>query len=238
MRKLFFILLIQITIFNIAIGQDETTVADSLFRLKKYTESFELYKSTLIDQRKSSPSMLLKMAFIKEGLGGYSDALYYLNLYYLETADRKVLSKMDELAKKHDLVGYSFSDYEFIQTIFYKNYFYVVVSLFVLSLLLFAFVFHLKIRKHTSPLIPSTFMLVALAILFYVLNFSRNYNKAIINQSNTYLMSGPSAGAEVLKIVSKGNRLSTLGEQDVWTQVEYQNQTGYIKTDKLRKINL
>jgi hypothetical protein len=236
MRKLFFIILIQITILNNALGQDNTAVADSLFQLKKYTESFELYKSTLIDQRKSSPSMLLKMGFIKEGLGGYSDALYYLNLYYLETADRKVLSKMDELAKKHDLEGYSFSDYEFIQTIFYKNYFYVVITLFAFSTLLFAFVYHLKIRKKTSPLMPSLLMLVVLGVLFYVLNFSRNYNKAIINQSNTYFMSGPSAGAEVLKIVGKGNRLSTIGEQDVWTQVEFQNQLGYIKTDKLRKV--
>jgi hypothetical protein len=51
--------------------------------------------------------MLLKMAFVKEGLGDYSNALYYLNLYYLKTYDKKVLKKMENLAERyHKLEGY------------------------------------------------------------------------------------------------------------------------------------
>ncbi len=210
--------------------------ADSLFQQKKYTESFEIYKHLLEEQRTTSAAMLLKMAFIKEGLGGYSDALYYLNLYYLQTSDKKVLIKMEELAKKKSLKGYENSDFEFFQTLFFKYYFQITFSLVGIAILLMATSFYLKFRKKMQPVFPSFFMLLVMAILFYVLNFGRNYDKAIIDQSNTYLMSGPSAGAEVIKILSKGNRLTTIGHEDVWTKVEFDNQTGYIKSEKLKTV--
>ncbi|MGB3465691.1 MAG: hypothetical protein WBA74_10490, partial [Cyclobacteriaceae bacterium] len=55
---------------------DRLTTADSLFQAKKYTESFELYEQIIVEDMAYSPAMLLKMAFIKEGLGDYSNALY------------------------------------------------------------------------------------------------------------------------------------------------------------------
>ena len=42
--------------------------------------------------------MLLKMAYIQEGLNHVGQALYYLNLYYLASKDKSVLGKMEELA--------------------------------------------------------------------------------------------------------------------------------------------
>ena len=235
MRKIVYIILLIITA-QVAKAQTTLTLADSLFGKKKYTESFELYKSILELEKKSSPSMLLKMAYIKEGLGGYSDALYYLNLYYLQTADKKVLSKMEELSKKRNMKGYEFSDFEFIQTIFYKYYFIICGLVMALAILFLAFTYHLKINLKRSPILPASLMSIALAILFYILNFGHDYDKAIINQSSTYMMSGHGAGAEVMSVIDKGNRLQTLGEYDVWTKVEFDNKTGYIKTDKLKKI--
>ncbi len=219
-----------------AAASDTLAVADSLFLQKKYTESFEIYKSLLEEQRVFTPAMLLKMAYIKEGLGGYSDALYYLNLYYLHTADKKVLMKMEELAKKKELSGYDYNDFEFAQTIFYKYFTHITGALLAVAVFLLSLVFYLKVKKQTNPVVPAIGMVLILSFVFYLLNFGKLYNKAIIDQSNTYFMSGPSAGAEVLKILNKGNRLKTLGEEDVWTKVEFNNQIGYIKTDKLKKI--
>ncbi len=235
MRKVVYIILLILTA-QVVKAQTTLTLADSLFAKKKYTESFELYKAVLELEKKSSPSMLLKMAYIKEGLGGYSDALYYLNLYYLQSADKKVLSKMEELSKKRNMKGYEFSDFEFIQTLFYKYYFTICAVVMAMAILFLAFTYHMKINLKRNPVLPASFMSLALAALFYMLNFGHDYNKAIINQSNTYMMSGPGAGAEMMSIVDKGNRLKTLGEFDVWTKVEFENKTGYIKTDKLKKI--
>ena len=79
--------------------------ADSLFQAKRYTQSLEHYEE-ILRQRQYSPAMLLKMAYIHEGLNNIGSAMYYLNLYYIATADETVVDKMDELATKFDLEGY------------------------------------------------------------------------------------------------------------------------------------
>lgn len=231
-----FFSLILILAFN---AKSESIIqADSLFNEKKYTESFDIYKQILEDNRQASPSMLLKMAYIKEGLGGFSDALYYLNLYYLKTADRKVLDKMEELANKKNVRGYTFSDFEFIQTVFYKYYNNIILSLLSIAILCLAGVYHLKIKRQVNPGLPAIGMVLTLGVLFYILNFGKDYNRAITKQTNTYLMTGPSAAAEVIQIIGKGNRLKTLGQTDIWTRVEFDSKIGFIRSDKLREVAL
>src|SRR5882762_7573316 len=75
--------------------------ADELYKKKQFTQSFELYEQ-LFHQGKSSPAMLLKMAYIQEGLGHISRTLYYLTLYYKETRDERVLAKIDEIASNNN----------------------------------------------------------------------------------------------------------------------------------------
>ena len=236
MKHLIISIIALITVNN-AFSNDLKT-ADSLFAEKKYTESFEIYKNLHEEKRLMSPAMFLKMAYIKEGLGGYSDALYYLNLYYLKTADKKVLSKMESLAEKKDLRGYNNTDYEFIQTIFFKYQNQIILLIISLSILCLAIGYYLKFKKESSPSFPLVSMVLFLAIAFYVINFGKAYNKAIISKSNAYLMSGPSAASEVVKIVKKGNRVNTLGQTDVWTKVEIGTTSGYVKTSKLKEISL
>lgn len=227
-----------VIIFGFPANSQDIYEADSLFQEKKYTESFDIYQQILEDERQASASMLLKMAYIKEGLGNFSDALYYLNLYYLKTTDRKVLDKMEELAGKKNVIGYDFNDLEFIQTIFYKYYQTIVFSLLSISILCLAGVYYLKIKRQSNPGLPAVGMVLILGLLFYILNFGKNYNRAIVKKSNTYLMTGPSAAAEVIQIINKGNRLKTLGKTDVWTQVELDSKIGYIRSDKLREVKL
>src|SRR5690349_20074349 len=66
--------------------------ADSLFQQKRYTQSFEIYNK-LFQSRQYSPAMLLKMAYVQEGLNRISQSAYYLNLYYLATQDESALTK-------------------------------------------------------------------------------------------------------------------------------------------------
>jgi len=80
-------LIVLLTFTNVLAQENEKDIelADSLFNQQKYTQSFEIYNRILKTDNLTSPAMLLKMAYIKEGLGDYSNALYYLNLYYLQT---------------------------------------------------------------------------------------------------------------------------------------------------------
>jgi hypothetical protein len=83
--------------------------ADSLYRAKQYTQSYTIYQS-LLAQNQYSPAMLLKMAYIQEGLGHQGLCLYYLNLYQNASDDHQATTKMEELANKHRLEGYQSSD--------------------------------------------------------------------------------------------------------------------------------
>jgi uncharacterized protein YgiM (DUF1202 family) len=136
----------------------ELVKADSLFEQKKYTESFDLYEQILDEEQLASPKMLLKMAFIKEGLGDYSRALYFLNVYY-----QKV-------------------------------------------------------------------------ILINVLNYSNVNSQAIIIESNSYLMSGPSSGADFVEIVDKGHRVKTFDEHGPWLEILWNDKVVYIKKNRVKKL--
>src|SRR5690349_20257780 len=70
-------------------------LADSLFMEKKFTQSLEVYRQ-IYDQGAYSPAMLLKMAYVEEGLGHTARSLYYLDKYYLMSRDDRALEKMEE----------------------------------------------------------------------------------------------------------------------------------------------
>jgi hypothetical protein len=82
---LFFILLGGIKPSWGQMPEERLQRADSLFEQREYTEAFSLYNTLLATDRVCSPAMLMKMAYIQEGLGDYSEALYYLNQYFLIT---------------------------------------------------------------------------------------------------------------------------------------------------------
>src|SRR3954469_12839623 len=93
-------------------------IADSLYQTKKFTQSFEHYRE-ILNQKQYTPAMLLKMAYIQEGLGNIGEAMYYLNLYFLVTNDKSALEKMEELAHKFNLQGYETTDADRVLT-FYR----------------------------------------------------------------------------------------------------------------------
>lgn len=213
-------------------------MADSLFNQKKYTQSFDLYSEIYATNDKVSPAMLLKMAFVKEGLGDYANALYYLNLYYLKTYDKKVLKKMETLAEEHKLSGYEYDDAEFFLNIYQK--YQLQIDLFVISLVLLIFGILLYQKRKLKQLSPFTaYSYIALLVLLFILNnFAREQQKAIISTDRVYLMKGPSPGADVVDIVSYGHRVNILGHQDVWVEISWDDKSVYVKEFNLKPISL
>ena len=210
--------------------------ADSLFRAGKYTESFSIYNDILLKDHSYSPAMLLKMAYIKEGLSQYSDALYYLNLHYLLTADQTVLTKMEQLAEARGFQGYDVGDKDFAYTFLYRYYPYIIGVLLALALLLLTVVFRERIRLKQSGKVPAVFMVLVLALVFFILNFGISYDKGIVMDQANYLMAGPSAGADVIDVIGKGHRLEINGHKDVWIKTTWDNRTVYVKRNKIRPV--
>jgi hypothetical protein len=238
-KKIVLIKLIIILSLITVKAQDLTTdieVADSLFNERKYTQSFEIYDRILVSENLISPAMLLKMAYIKEGLGDYSNALYYLNLYYLQTHNKRALRKMEDVAKKYNLEGYKYTDVEFFMNVFYRYYSAIVYGLSGLVLILIGYMVYKKLRMKVNPGFSLFYLFITVGLLFYVVNFGKRYQKGIIISPDTYLMDGPSSGAKLIAIADMGHRVHVLGKDDVWVKVEWEGSTAYIKENNILQI--
>ncbi len=243
-RKLKLLILFLISFITYSLSgvcddvNDRLNLADSLFAQKKYTQSFDLYNEIYHNCGKVSPAMLLKMAFVKEGLGDYGNALYYLNLYYLKTYDKKVLKKMENLAEEHRLTGYEYDDAEFFLNI-YQKYQLQFDLLVICSVLLILAVFIYQKRKNNKISSFAAYSYIALLlVLFGINNFGREPQKAIISSSKVYLMEGPSPGSDVVDIVSYGHRVKVKGKEDVWVEIDWDDKSVYVKEFNLNSIEL
>ncbi len=237
-NKLFFLVLLASAFQASSQSQNKTLVqADSLFSIQKFTQSFEKYDS-IYRLKKATPAMLLKMAYIKEGLGDFTLAQYYLNEYYLATNNDLALTKMEKLAKEKELIGYETNDLNFIRSLYYKHFQWLTIGVFSIALVLFIF-FIIQLKKFKQiPPVTSFFLLVILISLFVLINFGKSYNEALIIKNNTFVMADPSAGADVIDVITKGNKVEISKQKDVWLQIEWQGEKGYIKNNNVRRLNV
>lgn len=237
--KLFYIFIILSTfLVNPAFTQSyEGTLlqADSLFEARKYTEAFDLYENILEKSDHFSFQMLLKMSFIKEGLGDYTSALYYLNLYYNYKPEKKVLKKMEDLAAKHKLSGYRYTDLEYFISL-YNQYYYYIIFFFLFSA--FSYFLHLvlkKFRKKKLGFRPVVFIFI-LGTAYLLTNYDIIPPKGIVSNSGTLLMTAPSAASEPLATIDKGHRVIILDKTDVWYRILWDNKAVYVLENNLLLI--
>jgi len=210
--------------------------ADSLYRSKQYTQSLKIYENVLA-ARQYSPAMLLKMAYIHEGLGKISQSLYYLNVYYQVTGDEQALSKMQELAAKNRLEGYE--NQESDQFYYHLNKLNPSISFVLAALALFSLAWwYGQKKKSRRPIGAMVMMMVVLVLLAINVNFPFKNSEVIINNGTTYLMSGPSAGANVIAIIGEGHKLEMLNKKDVWLEVKWFDRPAYVKADRVIPVTL
>lgn len=235
------ILLVSLLIITYSNARAEKSVelakADSLFRLQKYTESFEIYEQILNENNEASPQMLMKMAFIKEGLGDYSQALIYLNKYYLQTSDKRAQNKMQELAEEHELNGFALTDTKFFKGLINKYYLEFNFILFGTALLFGFVAVYRKMKARPNSVSFAISAACVLLVLFWIINFELNEPQGIIIENHAYLMTGPSAGADLIDVVSKGHRLKILDEEGIWIKVRWNDQEAYIRSSLIKRIS-
>ncbi len=238
-KKILFFGIFFIMICNQGEGQvyrDELKKADSLFKEKKYTESYRIYQHILEEGNAASPAMLLKMAFIREGLGDYSHALYYLNLYYLQTHNKRALNKMEDIAETYNLSGYQYTDLEFFLNIFYRYYILIILALGSTGIFLLSYIVYKRKRLKEKPGYSFFYLILVVMAMFAAVNYGKSYRKGIIVQPGTYVMQGPSAGSELLTVAGQGHRLKILGKEDVWVKVKWNDQEAFIKEDNIVQV--
>jgi Bacterial SH3 domain len=235
--------IIFVLTFQVQIGLSQTLPpllqeADSLFSQQQFTQSFLLYDSIYQFEQEASPSMLLKMAYIKEGLGDVTTAQYYLNEYYLATSNELALQKMEDLADANDLTGYQHNDITFFFNLYYKNYNWLVLGLILICLVLFSVIVYQKRKYKTSPRFNGFMLVILLASLFVLVNFGKDYNRGVIIKNNTFIMAAPSSGADLVDVTTKGHKVIVEGKKDVWYKIEWQGGEGYVKAKNVKLLTI
>ena len=236
MKIILYVLFVSCAASVTAQNSAELDRADSLFHQNRYTQSFEIYKS-IFDQGKYTPTMLLKMAFVQEGLNRTAPALYYLSLYYDATLDESVATKIEELADKHRLTGYKFGEADRIHLLYNKNKSTITIAL--NAFIAFLVVIMVYIRRNGSRPVGTfvCLILVMVVTLAHINHFGQS-RTAIIANSNTYIMDGPSAGASVIGVAEEGHKVIVANKEDVWVRVKWNGKNAYIKERNLLPLNL
>ncbi len=216
--------------------QQKIKHADSLYKAKQFTQSFAIYQS-LLAQNQYSPAMLLKMAYIQEGLGHQGLCLYYLNLYQRASDDHQATTKMEELANKYRLQGYQSSNSPRFIHYLQKNSLRLTAGLCTINFLFFSLLFYQK-RKGKSTVAATLLLIFFSVLVFAVTNWGGKQAQVIVSSGATYLMSGPSAGASVTAILDEGHRLTVHGQKDVWLKVIWKDQDAYVKQNNVMPIKI
>ena len=210
--------------------------ADSLFQERRYTQSLEVYERIYDETARATPAMLLKMAYSQEAMGNLSNALIYLHDYYRMTSDKEVLKKMNDLAQVNGLEGYDTNDFQqFVKAI--QDYDMLIMAvLLALNLLILSMIFR-KLKKHQerSPGLAVGLVLV-LALTFFFVNFTGPKDKGIVTGDNAYVMSGPSAAAELVEVVSQGHKVEIVDKRDIWYEIKWRGKTAYVREHNLKEL--
>ncbi len=215
-------------------AQSKLEKADSLFAKEKYTEAYQLYDE-IFQGGHASEAMLLKMAFIKEGLQDYANALIYLNLYYKKSSDRKTWAKINELANANELAGYVNTDKDFFFTLAQKYRNEALIGLILISS---ALLLHLYFkRRRREPFgINIFFQVLTMAFLVLVANNYFMQPKAIIVEDSTLLMSAPSAAGEPVEVINKGHKVTVLEQDEIWVKILWDGEEVFLRQGKIARI--
>lgn len=211
-------------------------VADSLFEEKKYTQSFDLYDS-IYQAGYSSASMLLKMAYIREGLGDYTMAMYYLYEYYTLTSDELALEKMESLASARNLVGYDYSDNDYFLSVYHEYHNQILQGLGALAIIFLLGVLYQRFVKKRRPVGNFIFMTTFSVLFLAVLHMGMGFTEGIVVHPNTYVMDAPSASANVVDILQSGHKIPIEGKKDVWYKTTWNDAEVFIKQKNMLPLN-
>lgn len=206
--------------------------ADSLFQKRQYTQAYSQYRE-IFDQGKYSPAMLLKMAYIQEGLGHLGDCLFYLNIYVSSTHDESAIRKMAELAEKNGLEGYASDPSREFYSWMAANHTTITLLLAATAFLMLGFVVYEARKRQSRPTASFILLSTILLVMLWHNNNETTTRRALIDQPQTYLMSGPSAGANVIAVVGEGHLLPIRSEEDVWIEIKWKEGSAYVKRSRV-----
>jgi hypothetical protein len=213
--------------------EKELVKADSLYEKKQYISAIKIYNK-IYKEGKSSPAMLLKLARIEEGMGNLGNSIYFLEKYFLQTKDKKALEYLKETTDKKNAVGFDYG-FSYKADLFYKEW-KIYLQLFFSILLFFGLGMMIKEQKSNvkkKKYFAFTFIPI---IMVAFLNNYQGRKEAIITGNPSFLLEGPSAGANLVEKINGPAKVEVKNQIDVWSKVVFDNKVAYIKSSQIKKL--
>jgi hypothetical protein len=184
----------------------------------------------------AQPTELLRLAYLSEQKENYAQALYYLNLYALNTNDTEAIPTIEQLAARYRLQGYEHNDFEWL-LMKYKQYFpYLLLGVLLVWGVVLVYWGVAWIRRVTVLTRYKIIWAITLLGWCLVFNFYEQHELGIIAKDDVYLMDAPSAGSRLVKVVGKGHRISILDEENIWCKIRWQGKIAYIRRNCIWKL--
>ncbi|RZS98773.1 hypothetical protein BC751_4445 [Cecembia calidifontis] len=219
---------------NCQANNAKLSLADSLFAAQNYKEAYGVYVDLLENEEAYSPAMLLKMAFVAEGMGDFSRASFYLAKYYDLNPNPRVITKIKSLTEQSNLIGYELNDVDRLVKFlsdFQTELTALFATLLVISLILLL-VFNKKANR-AKYYLPSAFFIV---LVFIANNFFTGPRTGIITGSPALVMEKPTAGSKLISVVDPGHRVVIRSTKDVWYEVNWMDKRAYIKKEHITRL--
>ncbi|EOZ93212.1 hypothetical protein A33Q_3802 [Indibacter alkaliphilus LW1] len=208
--------------------------ADSLFSNQNYQEAYVIYEDLLQNDESHSPSMLLKMAFIAEGIGDYSKASFYLAKYYDENPNPRVITKIKALTEQSTLIGYELDDKDrFLKFLSDLQMEITGLFSFLLIVSLILLIVYKKSADRPKYYIPTIFLIV---FVFAANNFLSGPKTGIVTGSPTIIMDKPTGAGKLLDIVDPGHRVVIKSSKDIWYEVNWENKKAFVKKESITRL--
>jgi tetratricopeptide (TPR) repeat protein len=229
--KIFLPLALFISIvFNIhanSLNNSNIIIGDSLFAKKDYIKCLVYYKNAFEKDKAFSQQMLARMAMIEEANEQYVMALYYLNVMYTYYPDGRVIQKMEDMGNQYNLIGYGYTDLQYVISIYKEYYYYIIFSI---SAIGFPFIVYLYFRKRKAIRlgIRPLLFLILLGAAFYLNNYDITPMMGIIN-NDCLIMEGPSPGATEIERVDAGHRVRIIKKEGIWYEISWKDKQAYIR---------
>ncbi|MDN3669626.1 SH3 domain-containing protein [Echinicola jeungdonensis] len=228
---IFFILFLQSV--NCQADSEKLIFADSLFKTGSFKEAYQEYQNILQEDNSYSPAMLLRMAYIAEGMGQFNEATFYLSKYYDYNPNSKIISKIKSLTSQSELKGYEVSDRAQFFKILTNNQ--QTITGVLALLLVLSLILNLSRKNQDQPkyYIP---IMILLILVFLSNNFLESPKKGVIKGNPTVIMDQPTAGGNLIKKVGPGHRVTIDGSTDIWYHIKWDGKKAYVKKDKVAEI--
>jgi tetratricopeptide (TPR) repeat protein len=229
--KIFIIAALFLTlVFNIqanSLKNNNITTGDSLFEKKDYQAAIIYYKKAFEEDHAFSQQMLSRMAMIEESADHYVMTLYYLNTMYSYYPDSRVIQKMEDLGDKYHLSGYSYTDLEYLISIYKEYYYYIIFSLSAIGIPFIVYLF-LRYKKGIGLGMRPFIFVCILGGVFYLNNYDITPSMGII-KSDCIIMEGPSSGSAVVENIDAGHRVRVIRQEGIWYEIDWKNQYRFVR---------